>query len=433
MARHVEVLEALLARAALRGERAVAVTRLVICVLFLGLWLLRQRYSAGLFGWSVLGSYLTGIAYSAWVLWGLAADGQLKRYLYISVAVDALIISVVVIPHALWPGSGYSGFLRQIDFAILVLAAVASGVRLSRGVAVFGAALMIVVFAALQGIDLTRNAAMLDYSGSYILSGCVYMAGAVVLAIAVSGRTRGLVMEGAEAAVEAERARQHLGIYVSEEVAEAALRRTSLSLGGQRQAVAVLFSDLRGFTRYSEKRRPEAIVAELNAYLDAMVTVIRQHGGLVDKFIGDAIMAVFGAPDARPDDAARAIKTAAAMQRALVEHNKMRVARGRPPFVHGVAVHHGDVVAGNIGNRERLQFTVIGQHVNLASRMESATKTVGAPVLISAAALEAARASGADDLPALRRLGEIRVPDQEQPVEVYTLEAAPGTLDGPES
>ena len=422
MARHAEVLEELLARAALRGERAVAVTRLVICALFVVLWLLRQRYAGGITGWTVLGSYMVGAAYSVWVLRWLVASEVLKRHLYLSVAVDALIISVVLIPGALWPGVRYTGFLGQIDFAILVLAAVASGVRLSRGVALFGSGLMIAVFAILQVIDLTSNAAVVNYGGLYMLSGCVYMAGAVVLAVAVSGRTRGLVMEGASAAVEAERARQHLGIYVSEEVAEAALRETSLSVGGQRQSVSVIFSDLRGFTRYSEKRPPEAIVAELNAYLDAMVKVIKQHGGLVDKFIGDAIMAVFGAHESRPDDAARAIKTAAAMQRALEEHNLRREARGRPVFQHGIAVHHGEVVAGNIGNRDRLQFTVIGQNVNLASRMEAATKTTGEPVLISAAALEAARACDEQELPPVRRVGTITVPDQEVPVEVYTLD-----------
>ena len=423
MARNVEVLEDLLARAALRGERVVAMTRLVLCVLFLLLWVLRQRYSAGLFGWTVFGSYLTGIAYSLWGLRFLTASDKLKRHLYLSVAMDALIISVVLLPHAVWPGSKYTGFLGQVDFAVLVLAAVATGVRLSRGVAVFGSALIVCVFAALQVVDLTHNAAVVNYSGLYILSGCIYMAGSVVLAIAISGRTRVLVMEGASAAVKAERARQHLGIYVSEEVAEEALAQTTLSVGGHRQSVAVLFSDLRGFTSYSEKRPPEAIVTELNAYLNTMVKVIRDNGGLVDKFIGDAIMAVFGAPEGHPDDAARAIRTAAAMQRALEVHNLRRVGRGRPPFEHGVAVHFGPVVAGNIGNRDRLQFTVIGQNVNLTSRMESATKTVGEPVLISADALEEARANpGGEDLPAVRRVGQITVPGQEQPVEVYTLE-----------
>jgi adenylate cyclase len=140
---------------------------------------------------------------------------------------------------------------------------------------------------------------------------------------------------------------------------------------------------------------------------------------VVDKYIGDAIMAVFGVPSEHPDDAARAIRAADRMRGALVRHNVDRKARGLPPLAHGVGVHYGPMVAGNIGTAERMQYTVIGDAVNLASRLETATKDVAVEMLISDAAVQAALSSGVA-LPILRVHGPIHVRGHEAPIVVHT-------------
>ncbi|MBI5510421.1 MAG: adenylate/guanylate cyclase domain-containing protein [Deltaproteobacteria bacterium] len=193
-----------------------------------------------------------------------------------------------------------------------------------------------------------------------------------------------------------------------------------LAPGGERREVAVLFSDLRGFTSYAERLPPERLVQELNDYLAAMVEAVHGQGGTVDKYIGDSIMAVLGLMGSDPEDAARAIRTADSMQRALARHNADRASRRLPPLKQGIGVHFGQAIVGNIGTENRLQFTVVGDVVNTASRLKSATKSEGAPVLVSAAAVEAARRASAD-LPPLRPHGELRLRGRDSAIATFTL------------
>ncbi len=424
------VVDRFLARAALRGEKVVALVRLLLCALFLGQYLFlsdalgRSTESNAYF--VSIGAFSLGLVYSAWVLRGLADGPRLRTHLYIGVVMDALIITMALTSYVLYHPASYSGFLRESNLAIIVIGAITPGVRLVRTVAVLGASMMVLLYAGLLLLDRSVNGGVIQYGAADIVNFSFLLTGAALFGYTVASRTKRLVHEGAEAAVEAELARQRLGIYVSEEVAAEAMRNTTLQPGGERRMAAVLFSDLRGFTGYAERLSPEATVVELNAYLDAMVNVIREHGGLVDKFIGDAIMVVFGAAEPGDNDALSAVQTAHGMCQALAAHNRRRVSKGRPAFRHGIGVHYGPVVAGNIGNLERLQFTVIGDSVNLASRLESATKTAGAQVLISADAVDAARqgASG-EDLPPMRSLGEIQVPGREASLEVHTLDLEP--------
>ncbi|MEZ4365491.1 MAG: adenylate/guanylate cyclase domain-containing protein [Kofleriaceae bacterium] len=208
---------------------------------------------------------------------------------------------------------------------------------------------------------------------------------------------------------------------MSEEIAADAVDQVGIKLGGERRDAAVLFSDLRGFTAYAERLPPEQLIAELNGYLAAMVPVIETEHGLIDKYIGDAIMAVFGIPTPRGDEAACAIRAAHRMQTALVEHNRARAAAGLPPLVQGIGVHFGPVVAGNIGTAQRVQYTVVGDVVNLASRLESATKDHEVAVLLSEDVVAAAAADAAL-LPPTRAVAEIAVRGRSAGLRVYTLD-----------
>ncbi len=140
--------------------------------------------------------------------------------------------------------------------------------------------------------------------------------------------------------------------------------------GGERRTVAVLFADLRGFTRLAATMTPDDVAATLSEFLSAMVECVFRHGGTLDKFIGDCVMAQWGAPESSPDDADRALRAAVAMHEALGALNRDRVIlRGRPPLRMGIGLAYGEVFAGNIGSERRLEFTVIGAAVNQASRL----------------------------------------------------------------
>jgi adenylate cyclase len=173
--------------------------------------------------------------------------------------------------------------------------------------------------------------------------------------------------------------------YVSPKVVDELIKNpaAAMKLGGNKQEVTVLFSDIRGFTSLSEQLQPEEVVELLNEYFQAMTDVIFRFDGTVDKFIGDAIMAIFGAPVAHPDDPLRAVRTAVAMQEELKVLRDKWVARGRRTFEIGVGVNTGEAIVGNMGSIQAMGYTVIGDAVNLASRLESANKDLSTKILIS--------------------------------------------------
>ncbi len=224
---------------------------------------------------------------------------------------------------------------------------------------------------------------------------------------------------------------------VSPEVA-AQLMRDGAALGGEEREVTILFSDLRGFTTLSEKLSPRDLLTLLNRFLDRMSAEVEREGGVIDKFVGDAIMALFGAPVAQADSADRALAAALAMERALVTFNVELAAEGRPPLGIGIGVNTARVVAGNIGSHRRLNYSVIGDGVNVAARLESLTRTVEyrTNIITSAATVAACRRSpspvsspeparhrlGDGGSPSFRPLGTVPVKGRAEPVEIFAVE-----------
>jgi adenylate cyclase len=216
---------------------------------------------------------------------------------------------------------------------------------------------------------------------------------------------------------ERDRVRDLLGKIVSPAIASELLRK-KVTLGSEQREVTVLFSDLRNFTRMSELLSPQEMLGVLNRYFTRMSAIVETHGGVVDKYMGDALMALFGAPLGHPDDADRAMHAALEMTQALDDLNRQWHQRGLPAIDVGIGINTDRVVAGNMGSETRLNYTVIGDGVNLASRLEGLTKTAeyGARIIISSSTL-----AGSRERYRTRRLGEVAVKGKRRPTEIFAL------------
>jgi len=210
------------------------------------------------------------------------------------------------------------------------------------------------------------------------------------------------------------RVRSTMARYMSKEVADQLLAGGESELGGKDQKVSILFSDVRSFTTISEALGARETVSMLNEYFTEMVDVIFQHGGILDKYIGDAIMALFGAPFNGPEDADNALAVANDMMVRLGVLNAKRRAEGRAPLDIGVGVSTGDVIVGNIGSSKRMEYTVIGDNVNLASRLEGVNKQYGTKILLSEYTVRELKRPAL-----LREVDLMRVKGKDRPVAVY--------------
>jgi adenylate cyclase len=235
----------------------------------------------------------------------------------------------------------------------------------------------------------------------------------------VSNDEIGAVAEGFNRMVGGLREREFLketfGKYVSREIRDEILAGR-VSLEGQAQEVTILFADLRDFTPWVEATGPREVVRDLNAYFTEMDQAIRAHRGLVLQFIGDEIEAAFGAPVADPAHAEMAVRAALEMRRRLEAWNAERVRAGKTPLRHGIGIHTGSVLAGNIGSAERHSYALVGDPVNLASRIQSLNKELGSDILVSGDTRR--RLNGQFDLVPLPA---VRVKGLSMEVEVYRL------------
>ena len=214
---------------------------------------------------------------------------------------------------------------------------------------------------------------------------------------------------------ELKRAFQH---YVSPAVVDQMLAHPEgLALGGDKRELSVLFCDIRGFTTLSESLSPETLVQLLNEYLTRMTEQVFRHEGLLDKYIGDAIMAIYGAPLPQPDHAARACRTALDLVRAVRALRTEWHSRGWPPLDLGVGINTGPMIVGNMGSKTRFDYTVIGDAVNLASRVESLNKQYGSHILITEFTWQQVNT----EFPQAREVDVTTVRGRQEPVKLYEL------------
>jgi len=267
----------------------------------------------------------------------------------------------------------------------MIPSAAMAGLMLPRRLAFFIAAISVIailyaqMMAALGGSD--------DGPANFFNTG---MLGAVLFFAAMLFNYLERTITSAEKRTTTAKQRQNelqkmLEAVVSPAVAERLLE-TGIELGGEEREVTILFTDIRDFTRMANASTPNKTLNFLNGYFEVVTEEIEAHGGIVDKYIGDSVMAIFGAPIVYPDHASRAVSAALAIHKALRKFNRSQKMDVRT----GIGIHTGRVTMGNIGCSSRLNYTAIGDGVNLASRIEGLTKKFGVPMLVSAATAQAA-------------------------------------------
>ncbi len=231
------------------------------------------------------------------------------------------------------------------------------------------------------GVALAGGLALLAAGYGLLGQGWVFFPAAPLAGLALGAAARGL-RDAAERLRERSRLKRVFAGYVSPQVLRDIVEgRIQPGLQGERRALCVLFSDIRGFTTLSEGMAPEAVIALLNRYFDRMAEAVHAHGGTVDKFIGDGLMAFFGAPEVLAEPCESAVRAARAMVAGLEELNGERKAEGLPPLAMGIGLHFGEAAVGHVGGASRHEYTAIGDTVNTAARVEGLTKDAGCPVL----------------------------------------------------
>ena len=343
---------------------------------------------------SVLGLNLPIIAALFFALWILRKKKAVFAAGNISVAVDLLL--VVSLPFIWYNSVGadtvsraflLKTFIPAIIYVLLMVNTIT--LRPWYPLAFCAGASLFYIFLYIFALQDPRLILSMDFLKTYrseAVNPSLYFsnialtlsAGAILAFIA--GRARRTIIESAEYEVQ----NTQLARYFSPNVVDTITGQEELFRpGGSLNNVTVMFTDIRSFTTLSEQLSPEEVLALLSEYHSFMVEIIFRHGGTLDKFIGDGIMATFGTPEPSPDDPENAVRAALEMRRALQNFNVKRESRNLSPINHGIGIHTGPAIVGNVGIENRLEYTVIGDTVNTASRIESQCKEFQTDILIS--------------------------------------------------
>ncbi len=323
------------------------------------------------------------------------------------VVIHATLVHNILHGELLQHAPGYFGPAMLLAFGAVMTLLQLRRIRQRRGW-VSGAVGAVLVLGWLAG-------AYILFLNGILVAVAAPVSGVVIIALAAT--TVALAIEGREKAS----LRAAFGQYVTGSLVEKILDDPSqVRLGGERRQLTVLFSDIRGFSSFSEQMQPDELSSFLNEYLSPMTHLVLHEGGMLDKYIGDAVMAVYGAPLPQAHHAAAACRTALAMQAEIQRLNIAWNQRGLPAIAVGVGINTGDMSVGNMGSDVRFDYTVMGDAVNLASRLEGLTKEVGCAILCGP---EVPQAVGNEFV--FRELDRVRVKGRGGSVQVYELLGTP--------
>jgi adenylate cyclase len=365
------------------------------------------------FVWAGLGGF---VLFEASVL--ALVSRQLKRDLdvptarrYLGAFIETSLPSLLLVAHMSNMGAVPAlGFVAPLLYFVFILL---STLRLDFWLSTFTG---FVAATELLGLALFHPAVRAAAGDPMLTTGFLISRSAVIFACGVLAGAVGVQLRRQfEASIAAATARDHVtnlfGQHVSPQVVDRLLAAGSTTSSDARQ-VAVMFVDIRGFTAAARTRAPQEVVDRLDAAFAVLVEIVDRNGGIVNKFLGDGFLALFGAPFDDPDAARRAVTAAREMLAAIEQHN----VRSDWPLRIGIGLHFGNVVAGNVGSPRRKEYTVIGDTVNLASRIEGLNKQFGSQLLIS----DAVRQAVGQDVDATP-LGDVPIRGYEQPVRVWRL------------
>jgi class 3 adenylate cyclase len=351
----------------------------------------------------------------AWLAVAIGAAMALRRGWYSDAARVALgvldpviILTLFLLIQVEFQGTAKASHPIVVTAVACALLAATGALRLTTAACALSTAAALVVFGVVA------------VSAHYTVVEALFVCGLIV-ATGMLGRR---LAKNTRRAVESEGSRVILRRFLPRHLADSDSHEVLRMVATPRVVEAtVLVSDLRGFTAMAERMTPEETLAILNQVQARMASCVRAHGGVIDKFMGDGLLAVFGAMEPLPGHAGAAIRAATAMRVALAE---VSASRPPPPLRIGIGVHSGTLVTGCLGSGERLEFTVIGDTVNTAARLEGATKRLDVDVLVSAASAAMAKRDGTL-IPPLVSLGEVALRGREEPVAVLGLAAEGAT------
>lgn len=421
------MIQELIRRESERGERLVSLIRAAMHTVTIAGGVLALSLELD----PQLRNQLTLLAWSApavlAIVWGwyafVATRPYRRAYGAISVSGDVLTLAAAMAGGALF-GQGIAtanalGGTPELLGLFFVIAS--AGVRHDPALCVLAGGLGLVSFGFAAGLSIDASSPTLNGTVDALAAPEAWVARAAIVGftaamVTLAARNGRRLAETMGAAMAAEaRAVQVFGEYVDESIARAALAGDGVA---ETREVSVLFTDLRDFTALTERLEPGETLALLNAHYAALIPVVHRHGGTVNKFIGDAIMATFGAPARVLDHARRAVEAGADILRAQDELNARLRAEGRPELAMAVGVNTGPAVLGRLGGADRVEYAVIGDTVNTASRLEGLNKKLGTRLLFS----ESTRRALGAALP-VRELGQHELKGKSKPVSVFTLDA----------
>ena len=351
-----------------------------------------------------IGTMLITLVWCGFVARWAKSDGYKPWLKYVSILFDYLIILLITVELELLSEVGH--FLRQLhqtEFELMIISAmmlfnVMSAFRQGRLVVLYSTVCCFIAASVLLEHSHTSRNIEIHEQVIILFSG--------LLAWSISSYITGTYTKL--------RHRERLLRYLPTKLVEAVESGdVDIEPGGERRHVAVLMADIRSFTTLCEQHEPEVITTLLNRYFSEMSEIIFLHDGMIDKFIGDAIMAVFGTPKEETNNVANAISAGRKMIERLEFLNKELKAEGLPEIKIGVGVHSGDAIAGNVGSISRMDYTVIGDTVNVAARIEGMTKELGQALLVSKTAAEDSKLSG------LEKVAEVSLKGKSDKFELY--------------
>jgi adenylate cyclase len=399
----------------IRGSYIVSLAAMLVCLLSLPFCIyvgLRFNHQLGI---ALTGVSLAVASYEALMLLLFRRQRHRPFLDWINVSLEVSIVSAVVALDAHFVGPAYA--FTSAPMLLYAPVILLSALRLSRTLTLYAGTLAAVELLAIylrfqDRLDQTVLALVPSLTLANFVQRSCYLLVTGLLAAWLCATFNNVIKDLVETVRKEVRARNTLGRHVSREVARHLLDHSQD--GGDKRSVSVMFCDLRDFTSFSETLDPRDVLNFLNQYFALANRIIEQHGGVINKFMGDGIMALFGATSFMPqrEHARRAAQAALALSAAIVE---LRQSWNWSDLRIGIGIHTGLAVVGIVGSADRVEFTAIGDTVNLASRIESLCKSYGVPLLLSgptAALLEESQC---------RRLGEAIVKGRKAPIEIFEL------------